>query len=62
MYLQPHKLIKQPDLNSGIEMELNWLEDFISLANTGSFSKAATHRNVSQANSFAGELAWDISH
>jgi DNA-binding transcriptional LysR family regulator len=49
MYLQPHNLIKQPDLNSGIEMELNWLEDFISLANTGSFSKAATHRNVSQS-------------
>jgi DNA-binding transcriptional LysR family regulator len=30
-------------------MELNWLEDFISLANTGSFSKAAEHRNVSQS-------------
>ena len=30
-------------------MELSWLEDFISLANTGSFSKAAEHRNISQS-------------
>lgn len=30
-------------------MELNWLEDFISLANTGSFSKAAEQRNISQS-------------
>ena len=28
-------------------MELEWLEDFISLANTGSFSQAARHRNIS---------------
>ena len=33
----------------GVVMELNWLEDFISLANTGSFSKAAEQRNVSQS-------------
>ena len=30
-------------------MELSWLEDFISLANTGSFSMAAEHRNISQS-------------
>lgn len=30
-------------------MELNWLEDFISLANTGSFTQAAEHRNISQS-------------
>ncbi len=30
-------------------MDLGWLEDFISLANTGSFSEAATHRNISQS-------------
>jgi DNA-binding transcriptional LysR family regulator len=30
-------------------MELSWLEDFISLANTGSFCKAAEHRNISQS-------------
>ena len=30
-------------------MELSWLEDFISLANTGSFSKAAEHRHISQS-------------
>jgi DNA-binding transcriptional LysR family regulator len=30
-------------------MELSWLEDFISLANTGSFSTAAGHRNISQS-------------
>jgi DNA-binding transcriptional LysR family regulator len=30
-------------------MELNWLEDFISLATTGSFSKAAEYRNISQS-------------
>lgn len=30
-------------------MELGWLEDFVSLANTGSFSKAAEHRHVSQS-------------
>lgn len=29
-------------------MELKWLEDFISLANTGSFSRSATERNVTQ--------------
>lgn len=29
-------------------MELKWLEDFISLANTGSFSKSAQQRNVTQ--------------
>lgn len=31
------------------DMELGWLEDFISLANTGSFSKAAEHRSISQS-------------
>ena len=30
-------------------MELGWLEDFVSLANTGSFSKAAEHRHISQS-------------
>ena len=30
-------------------MEMNWLEDFISLASTGSFSKAAEQRNISQS-------------
>jgi len=30
-------------------MELSWLEDFISLANTGSFSKAAEQNNISQS-------------
>lgn len=30
-------------------MDVGWLEDFISLANTGSFSEAATHRNISQS-------------
>lgn len=30
-------------------MELGWLEDFINLANTGSFSKAAENRNISQS-------------
>ena len=30
-------------------MELSWLEDFISLANTGSFSRAAEHSNISQS-------------
>ena len=30
-------------------MELKWLEDFVSLANTGSFSKSAELRNVSQS-------------
>ena len=30
-------------------MELKWLEDFISLADTGSFSKAAENRNVTQS-------------
>lgn len=30
-------------------MELGWLEDFVSLASTGSFSKAADHRNISQS-------------
>jgi DNA-binding transcriptional LysR family regulator len=30
-------------------MELSWLEDFVSLANTGSFSMAAEHRNISQS-------------
>ena len=29
-------------------MELKWLEDFISLANTRSFSKSAEQRNVTQ--------------
>jgi Transcriptional regulator len=29
-------------------MELKWLEDFISLANTGSFSRSAEERNVTQ--------------
>jgi hypothetical protein len=30
-------------------MELKWLEDFISLANTRSFSRSAEQRNVFQA-------------
>ncbi len=30
-------------------MELKWLEDFVCLANTGSFSKAAENRNISQS-------------
>lgn len=30
-------------------MELEWLQDFISLANTGSFSKAAEQRHISQS-------------
>lgn len=30
-------------------MELKWLEDFVSLANTGSFSKAAEIRHISQS-------------
>ncbi|TQV78743.1 LysR family transcriptional regulator [Exilibacterium tricleocarpae] len=30
-------------------MELKWLEDFICLADTGSFSKAAENRNVTQS-------------
>lgn len=29
-------------------MELKWLEDFVSLANTGSFSRSAEERNVTQ--------------
>ena len=29
-------------------MELKWLEDFVSLANTSSFSKSAKQRNVTQ--------------
>jgi LysR family transcriptional regulator, hypochlorite-specific transcription factor HypT len=29
-------------------MEVGWLEDFISLASTGSFSRSATDRNISQ--------------
>lgn len=31
------------------QMELEWLMDFVSLAKTGSFSKAAEHRNISQS-------------
>ena len=30
-------------------MELEWLQDFVSLANTGSFSKSADQRNISQS-------------
>lgn len=30
-------------------MELEWLQDFVSLANTGSFSKAAEQRHISQS-------------
>jgi DNA-binding transcriptional LysR family regulator len=30
-------------------MDLEWLQDFVSLANTGSFSKAAEQRHVSQS-------------
>ena len=30
-------------------MELEWLQDFVSLANTGSFSKSAEHRHISQS-------------
>ena len=30
-------------------MELEWLQDFICLANTGSFSHASEHRNISQS-------------
>jgi len=30
-------------------MELEWLQDFVSLANTGSFSKAAENRHISQS-------------
>lgn len=30
-------------------MELEWLQDFVSLANTGSFSKAADQRHISQS-------------
>jgi DNA-binding transcriptional LysR family regulator len=30
-------------------MEIKWLQDFISLANTGSFSKAAENRHVTQS-------------
>ena len=29
-------------------MELKWLEDFVSLANTGNFSRSAEERNVTQ--------------
>ena len=29
--------------------ELEWLQDFVSLANTGSFSKAADQRHISQS-------------
>jgi DNA-binding transcriptional LysR family regulator len=30
-------------------MELEWLQDFVSLANTGSFTKSADQRNISQS-------------
>ena len=30
-------------------MELEWLQDFVCLANTGSFSHASEHRNISQS-------------
>jgi len=30
-------------------MELEWLQDFVCLANTGSFSRASEHRNISQS-------------
>ncbi|MCB2102451.1 MAG: LysR family transcriptional regulator, partial [Rhodobacterales bacterium] len=29
-------------------MELSWLEDFVALAETGSFSRAAERRNLTQ--------------
>jgi len=29
-------------------MDLKWLEDFVSSANTGSFSRSAAQRNVTQ--------------
>lgn len=33
---------------SGIAMELDWLKDFLALAERGSFSRGADHRNVTQ--------------
>lgn len=30
-------------------MEIGWLEDFISLASTGNFSRSADERNISQS-------------
>ena len=35
-------------LLKGRPMEIKWLEDFLTVASTGSFSKAAEQRNVTQ--------------
>lgn len=40
--------LEQPDHLGGATVELKWLEDFVSLANTGSFSRSAEQRNVTQ--------------